>query len=149
MKWYGALHRNLRAFDVLRTRKSTKHVKTWAKTKNYLTLFGPYEDKRDLAKVLRNMRLPIAQERDIDLKANPVQMPRHVSTEGAVEIYDQIHAIEAKKGTHSLWPRENFRHDFTKKGTKIFGLRDGSILITGRQKLWKYFQYPEDVSSYG
>jgi len=61
----------------------------------------------------------------------------------SVVIYNNIVAIEAEKGTDSLWPEELFRHDFEKnKGdAKIYGLADGSLLITGNKKLWKVFDY--------
>ena len=60
-----------------------------------------------------------------------------------VEIYDEVLAIEAVKGGSSLWPKEKFRHNFKKnKGqAKIYGLKDGSILIKGKKKLWKKFDY--------
>lgn len=62
---------------------------------------------------------------------------------GAVEIYDDILAIEAQKGKSSLWPNENFRHDFkARKGkASIFGLPDGSLLVKGKKRLWKKFKY--------
>lgn len=60
------------------------------------------------------------------------------SVKGATEIYSNIMAIEAKKGSHSNYPNEHFRHDF-KPGSKIYGLPDGSILIKGKKKLWKNF----------
>jgi len=59
----------------------------------------------------------------------------------ATEIYGDILAIEAKKGKNSLWPKELFRHDFTSKGTRIFGLKDGSLFIKGKKRLWKKFDY--------
>ncbi len=57
---------------------------------------------------------------------------------GAKEIYGRIMAIEAQKGPGSNYPNEYFRHDF-KRGSKIYGLPDGSILIKGKKKLWKNF----------
>lgn len=57
---------------------------------------------------------------------------------GVKEIYGRIMAIEAQKGARSNYPNEYFRHDF-KKGSKIYGLPDGSILIKGKKKLWKEF----------
>ena len=67
---------------------------------------------------------------------------------GAVKIYDDILAIEAKKGNNSLWPREKFRHDFKSKKGKaaIYGMPDGSLMISSSKKLWKNFDYAkEDV----
>lgn len=59
------------------------------------------------------------------------------------EIYGNILAIEAVKGDSSLWPGEEFRHDFKSKNgrARIYGLRDGSILIKGNKRLWKRFMY--------
>lgn len=57
------------------------------------------------------------------------------------KIYDKIQAIEAQKGEDSLWPSENFRHDF-KDGGEIFGLENGDLLIKKKKKkLWKNFDY--------
>ena len=70
---------------------------------------------------------------------------KHDILEDATEIYDEIHAIEARKGDNSLWPQEDFRHEFKGKGTKgmIYGLSDGSIFIKSAKgkKLWKKFTY--------
>lgn len=58
--------------------------------------------------------------------------------DGAVELYDEIIAIEAKKGKKSLWKGDKFRHDFSKNSkAKVLGLEDGSVLIIGNKKLWK------------
>ena len=62
----------------------------------------------------------------------------------ATVIYDTIHAVEAQKGSRSLWPFENFRHDFKSKSRAIMlGLSDGSILIKSvkGKRLWKKFKY--------
>jgi hypothetical protein len=59
-------------------------------------------------------------------------------------IYDNIEAIQAEKGSNSLWPKEKFEHKF-KRGARVLGLRNGDLLIkskTGR-RLWKEFDYPE------
>ena len=79
-------------------------------------------------------------------KKNPVEESIDV-TGDAVEIYDDILAIEAKKGKKSLFKNEKFRHDF-KKGAQVLGLDDGSILIRSKRgkKLWKTFDgYTEGV----
>ncbi len=64
-------------------------------------------------------------------------------------IYDTILAIEAKKGSKSLWPKENFRHEFKNSNkAAVIGLKDGSILIKSQngKHLWKVFNYgPEDL----
>lgn len=63
---------------------------------------------------------------------------------GAVEIYDDILEIRARKGKNSLWPGEYFKHKFTKRGSKIYGLPDGSLLVKGKHRLWKEFTYPNE-----
>jgi len=62
--------------------------------------------------------------------------------EGAVEIYERVIGIEASKGSKSLFPKENFRHDF-QKGARLYGLADGSILIRSKdgRRLWEEFEY--------
>lgn len=62
---------------------------------------------------------------------------------GAVKIYDKIYAIEAQKGGDSNFPKEDFRHDFTKKDSEILGMPDGSLVIKSRsgKRLWKNFNY--------
>ena len=64
---------------------------------------------------------------------------------GAVEIYDTIEAIEASKSINSNFPLDKFRHDFKgSTGAKVFGLKDGSLLIKGKKRLWKTIKYEED-----
>lgn len=62
---------------------------------------------------------------------------------GAVLIYDEIEEIKARKGVKSNWPREFFKHKFVKRGSKIYGLPDGSLLVVGSRPLWDMFEYPE------
>lgn len=58
-----------------------------------------------------------------------------------VEIYGQVLRIEAKKGNNSLYPKEEFYHDFPKNTkAKILGLPDGSLLIKGKKPLWRKFK---------
>ena len=67
-----------------------------------------------------------------ELKKNP---PGH-------KIYDNILAIEARKGKDSNFPSENFRHDF-KGGATVEGMPDGSLRIRSKhgKRLWKNFNY--------
>lgn len=76
--------------------------------------------------------------REINWKKQKANPPRR----GHI-IYDNIIAIEARKGDKSLWPGERFRHDFKLSEGKasIYGLPDGSLLITGDKDLWKKFHY--------
>lgn len=100
----------------------------------------PYNE-RLTEKEYQKLKLPyqkkyfILRDREEKFNKNP--------KEEATEIYGDILAIEAKKGKRSLWPNELFRHDFKKKGSKIFGLKDGSILIKPKKgkRLWKNFDY--------
>lgn len=62
---------------------------------------------------------------------------------GAVLIYDDIEEIRARKGRKSNWPKEFFKHKFTKRGSKIYGLPNGQILIVGSKPLWDVFGYPD------
>lgn len=67
---------------------------------------------------------------------------KHDLLQDAVEIYSEIEAIEARKGKKSNWPGERFRHDFkAKSSAKIYGLKDGSLLVVGTKRLWKNFNY--------
>jgi len=53
-----------------------------------------------------------------------------------VEVYDDIHAIEARKGKNSYWPGENFRHDFTKRKTPILGVdRSATLELSGGRRV--------------
>ena len=158
MKWYGALLPTLSGLDIISTTQKKKLTRSMFGAGKgypaYIALFGPYTERSELVKVIRKMKMPVKHEYDMGvvkkrkMNKNPM-LPNHISTAGATEIYDHIYAIEAKKGKRSLWPKGDFRHDFTAKGTKIYGLQDGSILIRGKRKLWKNFDYPDDVSDYG
>ena len=73
---------------------------------------------------------------------------KHNPHKGAVEIYGNILAIEAKKGKGSLWPNERFRHGFKGQSeASVYGLPDGSILIKSKKgtRLWKNFKYKKGV----
>lgn len=76
--------------------------------------------------------------------------PGELSIKSPVEIYGRILAIEATKGKNSNFPRLDFRHDFDKKAN-IYGLEDGSLLITSNNNkpLWKMFEYNKsDIENY-
>jgi hypothetical protein len=60
---------------------------------------------------------------------------------GAVLIYDDVEEIKARKGTKSNWPKDYFSHKFTKRGSKVYGLSNGNILIVGDKPLWDIFNY--------
>ena len=81
------------------------------------------------------------------IKNSTVKLPRQKHANPApspevVKIYDNITAIEARKGHDSFCPGEIFRHDFKRSRGKasIYGLPDGSLLIKGKKKLWKNFK---------
>jgi hypothetical protein len=69
-----------------------------------------------------------------------------------VEIYRDIEAIYARKGSGSLWPNSPFKHKF-KKGSSVFGvqkagsvrLRQGDLVVRSRRgkRLWRFFDYKE------
>lgn len=62
---------------------------------------------------------------------------------GAVLIYDDLEEIRARKGSQSNWPKEYFKHNFTKRRTKVYGLPNGNLLVVGPRPLWDIFNYPD------
>lgn len=60
---------------------------------------------------------------------------------GAVLIYTDIEEIKATKGKTSNWPGEKFVHKFTQRGSKIYGLPNGQLLVVGPRPLWDMFEY--------
>lgn len=104
-----------------------------AKVRRHYAEFHPHKMKAITQKALRTKRK----------KGLIAANPRSSVPADAVEIYDDILAIEATKGKKSLWPNEEFRHDFSEeKGkAKIYGLSDGSLLIKGKKRLWNIFDY--------
>lgn len=103
----------------------------------------PQQLKKAITKLvdkLENVNMIIMQHR-VGLKKNPPKP--------ATEIYDTILAIEARKGNKSLWPKQDFRHEFKSSSkAKIYGLSDGSLLIksTNGKHLWKNFDgYREGI----
>jgi hypothetical protein len=79
------------------------------------------------------------------LKSYEKSLTGNPPVSSGTEIYERITAIEATKGNDSLWPEEDFRHDF-KQGGKILGLPNGDLLIKrGRDNkpLWKNIDYDE------
>lgn len=138
--WYGGLTQDLQTILLLEyeTRKSIHQLR---RLMGFAGILGPYRTKQELMHQIRQGSMRIRVRDQKRMQQNP--RLRHVDIDDAVEIYENIHAIEAKKGKHSLWPHENFRHDFKGTQTKVYGLKNGSILIVGKKKLWKNFQYSE------
>jgi len=100
-----------------------------------------YKSKPELVKRLMEMYPRLTEDRAGGI-AGQVLFQKNPPA-GARKIYDDVLAVEARKGRGSLFPGELFRHDFkSKKGkASIYGLPDGSLLIKGRKKLWKEFNY--------
>ena len=98
------------------------------------------EDRRTYSGSERRQANPRRRKRSRKNCVNPHK--------GAVEIYGNILAIEAKKGKGSLWPNERFRHGFKGQSeASVYGLPDGSILIKSKKgtRLWKNFKYKKGV----
>ncbi len=96
----------------------------------YTNVGGPFNTRQTAIRYAKKDSYKIKRR----VKKNPPQK--------ITEIYGNITAIEATKGTNSLWPKEKFRHAF-KKGGKIYGLDDGSLLVKPKKNniLWKNFKY--------
>lgn len=124
-----------------------------------LSVYG-YRDKglteeQIAAKLVKEFALTSREAEGILKDILPIKVPKmkdnpvKCNLAGTVKIYDTILAIEARKGnsSESLWPNENFRHDF-KDNSKaaVYGLDDGSILIKSQngKRLWNTFNYDEE-----
>ena len=75
---------------------------------------------------------------------------------GMVEIYDSALETHARKGDDSVFPKEEFVHDWEAEGTKVLGLPKGTIIQTpdgdryklknrdvlmdGKKDLWDLFE---------
>jgi hypothetical protein len=64
---------------------------------------------------------------------------------GTKVIYDRLINIEVKTRPESHYPDQFFRHKFP-KGTKVYGLPDGSILIRSDtdERLWDEIDFREE-----
>ena len=104
--------------------------------RHYEQVWGPFRSAGAAQRYIEELQGDVRSTRRVRrLEANPPD---------GVELYGQVLAIEARKGSRSLWPRENFRHDFSARHkAKVYGLEDGSILIRGPKPLWKNFSYKD------
>jgi len=153
--WYGGLDYDMRRLELVKITGS--HTKASVRRRGgYVALIGPFRSVSDAQKELKHTGLPVHLGRQKSTRSavgrtNPprrgrrLSNPPSVSLEGAVQIYEDIHAIEARKGKHSLFPKGDFRHDFTHRKTSIWGLKDGNLLIVGKKPLWKNFNYPKNM----
>jgi len=135
MKWYIGWSKLKKRYDIF---ESLVRPSRALFGKKYQEVVGPYSFVGQAHKDA----LKFARGKESVYVINPVGSGRTKSKNGMVEIYENIEAIEATKGKDSLWPKGKFRHDFNKKGTKVLGLSDGSLLITNpKHRLWKKFDY--------
>jgi hypothetical protein len=58
--------------------------------------------------------------------------PKNRSSRKRVLIYEKITRIEGTKGKDSNFPLEKFFHNFRKPYPKMYGLPDGSLLISSK-----------------
>jgi hypothetical protein len=61
-----------------------------------------------------------------------VRRTRQTNPRGVL-IYEKITRVEGTKGKNSKYPGERFFHNFKKPYPKMFGLPDGSLLITSKK----------------
>lgn len=116
-----------------------REVEKYKKIVRKLRRTGNTSQLREAKSILEYLKsmleITLKQDGQISSRKNPPEVP--------VEIYENILAIEARKGKKSKFPKENFRHDFKGAKAKILGMPDGSLKIvsTVGKKLWKPFNY--------
>lgn len=79
-----------------------------------------------------------------------IKRKRKSQSSPLIEIYENIEAVFARKGSKSLWPKQPFKHKF-EKGAAVYGVRKGGavklkggdIVIRSKRgkRLWKMFEY--------
>ena len=127
--WYIGIHKT--RFGKAIIFSTAKKPTTSAYTRKYKKVIGPF--------MTYNAAVTHRYEKGLLKRKNPVSKSR----DKGIVIYDNIKAIEAEKGSDSLFPGELFRHDFTKTKAKVIGMPDGSLVIKGNRRLHKRFNYPE------
>ena len=93
----------------------------WVKAKK--EYFSDRKTKNPLPKTVCYKRGVNPKSRKTARRKNPTD-----SIPSMVEIYSQALETHAMKGSNSLFPGQEFVHEWEKAGTKIFGLPAGTII---------------------
>ena len=116
------------------------------RSENYLNVHAAlYEARKTLESQKAKKKNPPARV----IRKASTRVRRGKLPKGRVLIYDRTLAIEAVKSKGSHFAKEKFRHDFTRKGSKVYGLPSGDLLIRGKAPLHKMFEYDERDTTRG